>query len=215
MSDKVVRNRIGIVLLIIGGTLMIISSAIGSIGIYETLYGLISTEIPPNLAWTIPILRILIIIMRWIADLGGGAVIVGAIFIALGSFRFGKWLVGIGLTFGTLALIIWVISQIANNTNIISDPQILSYLARLKGFFTYNTGLQFGGVTITIIGRKLIKKPKKVKEEIEEAEGIEEKETVESITPIPFQNIHCANCGIDLPFNAEFCNECGHIIEKR
>jgi len=208
MSDKVARNRIGIILLIIGGILMIISSAIGSIGIYETLYGLISTEIPANLAWTIPILQVLITIMRWIADLGGGAVIVGAIFIALGSFRFGKWLVGVGLTFGTLALIIWVISQIANNTDIISDPQILSYLANLKGFFTYNTGLQFGGVTITIIGRKFIKK-RKIKEEEFNVE-----DEVESITPLPFQNIHCPNCGIDLPFNAEFCSECGHTIEK-
>jgi len=208
MSDKVVRNRIGIILLIIGGILMIISSAIGSIGIYETLYGLISTEIPANLAWTIPILRVLILIMRWLADLGGGAVIVGAIFIALGSFRFGKWLVGVGLTFGTLALIIWVISQIANATDIITDPQILSYLARLEGFFTYNTGLQFVGVTTAIIGRNLIKKPK-IKEE-----ELEVEEEIESISPIPFQNIFCPNCGISLPFNAEFCSECGHIIEK-
>jgi len=209
MSDKVVRNRIGIILLIIGGIMMIISSAIGSIGIYETLYGLISTEIPPNLAWTIPILRVLITIMRWLADLGGGAVIVGAIFIALGSFRFGKWFVGIGLTFGTLALIIWVISQIANNTDIITDPQILSYLANLEGFFTYNTGLQFAGVTTAIIGRNFIKKPKKVEEEIEEPEEID------TTTPIPFQNIYCPNCAISLPFNAEFCSECGHTIEKR
>jgi len=210
MNEKVTRNRniIGIILLIIGGILMIISSAIGSIGIYETLYGLISTEIPANLAWMIPILRVLILIMRWLADLGGGAVIVGAIFVALGSFRFGKWLVSVGLTFGTLALIIWVISQIVNATNIITDPQILSYLARLEGFFTYNTGLQFGGVTLAIIGRNVIKKPKKIEEEIEE------KEEIELSAPIPFQNIHCPNCGISLPFNAEFCSECGHTIEK-
>ncbi len=147
--------------------------------------------------------------MRWLADLGGGAVIVGAVFIALGSFRFGKWLVGIGLTFGTLALIIWVISQIANSTNLITDPQVLSYLARLEGFFTHNTGLQFVGVTTAIIGRNFVKKPKKVEEEIEEEEKIE------STTPLPFQNIHCPNCGISLPFNAEFCSECGQTIEKR
>jgi hypothetical protein len=203
------RNKLGIILMIIGGILMVISSAIGSIGVYETLYGLISTQIPANLAWTIPILQVLVEIMRWIANFGGGAVVVGAIFVALGSFRFGKWLVGIGLTFGTLALIIWVISQIANNTNIITDPQILTYLARLEGFFTYNTGLQFGGVATAIIGRNFIKKPKKVEEEIEE------EEVLESATPVPFQNIHCPNCGISIPFNAEFCSECGHTIEKR
>ncbi len=206
MSNKVIRNRIGIILLIIGGILMIISSAIGSIGIYEFLRDYVNGQI--NIEWIKQVFNFLVEILRWIANIGGGAVIVGAIFIALGSFRFGKWLVSIGLTFGTLALIIWVISQIVNATNFITDPQILGYLARLEGFFTYNTGLQFGGVTLAIIGRNFIKKPKKIEEEIEE------KEEIESTTPLPFQNIHCPNCGISLPFNAEFCSECGHIIEK-
>ncbi len=208
------RTKLGIILLIIGGILMIISSAIGSIGIYEILYGLVATQIPANFSWIIPILNVLITIMRYIADFGGGAVIVGAIFIALGIVRFGKWLVGIGLTFGTLALIIWVVSQIANNTNLITDPQILSYLATLKGFFTYNTGLQFGGVATAIIGRNFVKKPKKAEEEIEEEEDIDFEEEIESSTPLPFQNINCPNCGTSIPFNAEFCSECGHTIEK-
>lgn len=205
-------NKLGITFLIIGGILMIISSTIGSIGIYEVLYGLIDTQIPSNLAWTKPILEILITIMRWIADTGGGAVIVGALLIALKQFRFGKWIVGIGLTFGTLALIIWLISQIVNWTNIITDPQILLYLDTLEGFFTYNTGLQFGGVTIAIIGRNFIKKPEKDKEE--EAEITEEKEETESTTPIPFQDIFSPNCGASIQFNAEFCSECGKTIER-
>ena len=44
---------------------------------------------------------------------------------------------------------------------------------------------------------------------------MEEKEDIESSTPLPFQNIHCPNCGISLPFNAEFCNDYGHTIKKR
>ena len=205
-------NKLGITFLIIGGILMIISSTIGSIGIYKVLYGLIDTQIPSNLAWTKPILEILITIMRWIADTGGGAVIVGALLIALKQIRFGKWLVGIGLTFGTLALIIWLISQIVNWTNIITDPQILLYLDTLEGFFTYNTGLQFGGVMVAIIGRNFIKKPEKIQEE--EAEITEEKEENESTTPIPFQDIFCPNCGASIPFNSEFCSECGKTIER-
>ncbi|TET60248.1 MAG: zinc ribbon domain-containing protein [Promethearchaeota archaeon] len=205
-------NKLGIILLIIGGILMIISSTIGSIGIYEVLYGLIDTQIPSNLAWTKPILEILITIMRWIADIGGVAVIIGALFIAIKQFRFGKWLVGIGLTFGTLALIIWLISQIVDMTNIVTDPQILLYLDNLEGFFTYNTGLQFGGVTVAIIGRNFIKKPEEIQEE--EAEITEEKEETDSTTPIPFQNISCPSCGASLPFNAEFCSECGKTFER-
>ena len=205
-------NKLGIILLIIGGILMLISSAIGSIGIYEILYGLINTHIPSNLAWSKPVLEVLITIMRWIAETGGGAVIVGAIFIALKRFRFGKWLVGIGLTFGTLALIIWLTSQIVDMTNIVTDPQILLYLENLEGFFTYNTGLQFGGVIAAIIGRNFIKKPEKVKKE--EADITEQKEEIDSTTVIPFQNIFCPNCGVSLPFNAEFCSECGKTLER-
>ncbi|MFX1307583.1 MAG: zinc ribbon domain-containing protein [Promethearchaeota archaeon] len=182
---------------------MIFSSAIGSIGVYELLYDLISTEVPPNL---IPLLRIMLKVLRFIADTGGGAVILGAIFIGLDFLRFGKWLVGIGLTFGSLALIIWIISTIVDITGIITDPEILSALDRLKGFFTYNTGMQFIGVTIAVIGRNAIKKPKKVKEE--------KVEEVESLAPLPFQNINCPNCGTSLPFNANFCSECGSSFEK-
>lgn len=197
------KHKIGITLMVIGGILMIFSSAIGSIGVYELLYDLISTEVPPNL---IPLLRIMLKVLRFIADTGGGAVILGAIFIGLDFLRFGKWLVGIGLTFGSLALIIWIISTIVDITGIITDPEILSALDRLKGFFTYNTGMQFIGVTIAVIGRNAIKKPKKVKEE--------KVEEVESLAPLPFQNINCPNCGTSLPFNANFCSECGSSFEK-
>ena len=173
------RNKAGIALLIIGGILMIISSAVGSIGIYEFLYDVISTEIPPNL---IPLLNLLIKILRFIADMGGGAIIIGAFLIMANLLRFGKWLIGIGLTFGTLALVIWLISQTVNVTGIITDPQVLGYFSRLKGFFTYNTGFQFIGVVITIIGRFAIKKPKGAEEEkVEQAEISENNETSESI----------------------------------
>ena len=210
------RNKLGIVLLIIGGILMIISSVIGSIGVYELLRDYISNQIPPDLDWVKNILNILVEILRWIANTGGGAVIVGAILIMAEQFRFGKWLVGIGLTFGSLALIIWIVSTIINETNIITDPQILGYLARLKGFFTYNTGLQFIGVTTALVGRKFIKKPKEAKEEREEqAEISEEPEPSEVFSQKTSENKHCPNCGSQLPLNANFCNECGTNFENR
>ncbi len=197
------RNKLGVILLIIGGALMIASSTIGSIGVYEFLHQYVTNLIPTELDWLKPILNTGIIILRWIADLGGGAVIIGAIFVALGRYRLGKWLTSIGLTFGTLALIIWLISNVSSWLGV-----TVPYLATLETFFTYNTGMQFAGVTIAIIGKNLAKKPKKPKEEeIEEAEG-------EAESPLPFQNIYCPECGASLPFNAEFCSECGHTIER-
>jgi hypothetical protein len=199
------RNKIGVTLLIIGGIMMIISSTLGSIGVYVFLHQYVTNLIPVELNWLIPILDTLIIILRWIADLGGGAVIIGAIFVALGRYRLGKWLTSIGLTFGTLALIIWLISNVSSWLGV-----TVPYIGTLETFFTYNTGMQFAGVTTAIIGKNLAKKPKKPEEEeIEEAER-----EVESETPVPFQNIFCPECGSSLPFNAEFCSECGHTIEK-
>ena len=202
------RNKAALLLLIIGGILMIISSAVGSIGIYEFLYGLISTEVPANL---VPLLNILLNILRFIADLGGGAVIIGALLIIVNMLRLGKWLIGIGLTFGSLALIIWLISEIGNTAGI-SIP----YIDRLQGFFTYNTGLQFGGVIVAIIGRNFIKKPKEIEEEkVIPADTSEEAESNESAVEIPSENKHCPNCGFLLPLNANFCNECGSNFENR
>ena len=210
------RNKVGIVLLIIGGVLMIISSVIGSIGVYEFLRDYISNQIPSDLNWVKIILNILVEILRWIANTGGGSVIVGAILIMLKQYRFGKWLIGIGLTFGSLALIIWGISEIATIPVFNTDPVILGYLGRLKGFFTYNTGLQFLGVTTALIGRKFIKKPKETKEEKEEqAEISEETESSESILQITSENKYCPNCGSQLPLNAIYCNECGNSLENR
>jgi len=209
------RNKLGVTLLIIGGAIMIISSTIGSIGIYEFLRDYISGQI--NIEWIKIVLNVFVEILRWIANTGGGAVIIGAIIIALNHPRLGKWFVGIGLTFGTLALIIWLITQIVGITGIITHPQIIIYLNRLRSYFTYNTGLQFGGVVIAIIGRNFVKKPKKAKEEEEgeDAEIPEEvKEKGESPPPLPFQNKYCPNCGATFPFNAQFCSECGSSFDS-
>ncbi|MFX1346139.1 MAG: hypothetical protein ACFFAI_13590 [Promethearchaeota archaeon] len=169
------RNKTGLTLLIIGGILMIISSAVGSIGVYEFLYDLISGEVNPDF---IPLLRAILYVIKVIADWGGGAIIIGVILIIFKQIRLGKWIIGVGLTFGSLALIVWLVSGIVDATDIITDPQVLAYLDRLKGFFTYGTSLQFIGVAIALIGRNFIRKPKKVKDEIESEEEDKESKTI-------------------------------------
>ncbi|MFX1455320.1 MAG: zinc ribbon domain-containing protein, partial [Promethearchaeota archaeon] len=125
--------------------------------------------------------------------------------------RFGKWLVGIGLTFGTLALIIWLIAQISDLTGI-----IIPYINRLQKFFTYNTGLQFIGVTTAIIGRNFVKKPKEViEEEVGEEEISGDTQVSESIVQTPSETKYCPNCGSILPLDANFCNECGTSFGER
>jgi ribosomal protein L40E len=210
------RNKVGIVLLIIGGIMMIISSTLGSIGVYEFLHEYISGQIPSDLGWVQNILNILIEILRWIANTGGIAVIVGAILIIVKRYGFGKWLIGIGLTFGSLALIIWGISGIVNVTNIITDPVIIGYLDKLKEHFNNNTVFQIVAVTTAIVGRIFVKKPKEEEEEKEEQVEIpEETETTDSVGQKSSEDKYCPNCGSQLPLNANYCNECGSNFEDR
>jgi hypothetical protein len=207
------RNKVGVTFLIIGGIMMIVSSTLGSIGVYEFIASWITNNIPPDLLWLIPIVDVFLIILRWIADLGGGAVIIGALVMTLGSYRFGKWLVSIGLAFGTLTLIIWILTQVIPISDFITDPVILGYIAQIASLVEANTLFQISGVAVAIIGKSLAKKPKKVKEE-EEEEISEETREEDAETPLPFQNIFCPECGTSIPFNAEFCSECGHTIER-
>jgi len=160
------KHKTGIFLLIIGGICMIIGSVTGGIQIFETLYLIAANQWPEYE----PIFNVIVnVIFRWIADLGGVAVIAGAILIAMGARRLGKFIVSIGLAFGTIAFIIWILSMIINLTGIITDPTIVFYIQELYNRFNYGTGLGFVGVVIAIIGRAFIRKvkPKKPEEEIE------------------------------------------------
>jgi hypothetical protein len=212
------RNKIGVTLLVIGGAMMIISRTLGSIGVYEFIADWITSNITADLSWVVPIVDIGLLILRWIADLGGGAIIIGAIFILLERYRFGKWLVSVGLAFGTLTLIIWIITQVVDITEIITDPAILVYLENIASLVEVNTVFQITGVIIAIVGRNLVKKPKEVEEVGEEIEGAlitEDVKEFDSTPPVPFQNIYCPKCGASLPFNSEFCSECGQSIVNR
>lgn len=169
------EHKTGFILMFIGGVLMIISSTVGSIKVFDFLYNVIVNQWPQYQQ----IASIILDIFQWIADLGGVAIIIGAFIILLGGLRLGKFIIWIGLAFGTFALIIWVVSQIVNLTGIITDPTIVSYLNLLYTQFNYGSGLSFLGVVIAIIGRAFVRKVKKVKpEKYEVIEGFDEEEMI-------------------------------------
>jgi len=212
------KHKTGFVLLVIGGICMIIGSVVGSIQIFETLYIMASNEWPEYEQLFNVIVNV---IFKWIADLGGIAVIAGAILIVLGGVRIGKFIIWIGLAFGTLALIIWIATQIVRFTGIITDPTIVFYLEELYNKFNYGSGVGFAGVGIAIIGRaciKRVKKGEKEKELPEEAEGtIEEEEPKIKVNEKPIStNLDikfCPECGKELPVIANFCNNCGKTFD--
>ena len=175
------KHKTGFILMFIGGILMVISSTVGSIKVFDFIYNLIVNQWPQYQQ----IASIVLLIFQWIADLGGVAIIIGAILILAGAVRFGKFIVWIGLAFGAFALIIWVASQIVNLTGIITDPTIITYINQLYAQFNYGSGLSFAGVVLAIIGRAFVRKVKvkKVKEEKEEftMDTIETEDSYEEI----------------------------------
>ena len=207
------KHKTGVIILIIGGICMIFGSVVGSIGAFEFLYDLAAAQWPDFE----PFFNILInIIFRWIADLGGVAVIAGAIFIALGAKRFGKFIIWIGLAFGTIALIIWIVTQFINLTGMVIDEPYASILAELYDRFNYGSGIGFAGVVIAIIGRTLVRKekPKKVEEKEEEVPEIKEPtQEVEEETSKPLEKKFCPECGTELPVFAIFCSNCGKVFD--
>ena len=137
---------------------------------------------------------------------------------------------GIGLTFGLLALIIWLVNWIINATGIVVDPTVLYWIQQIYGLFNYASGLGFIGVVIGIIGRygigrvrKKILEEEEAEKELEEIEGeqpaveediyVEPSEVedidAESTVSTPLKNKYCPQCGSILPVYAKFCSECG------
>jgi hypothetical protein len=137
------KHKVGIILLLIGGTLMIIGNAIGTIGVFEFLQGYVVASVPPE--W-VSLVNDIMGLLTWIAQQGGWAIIAGAVFILLGALKLGKFIVWIGLTFGAIALIVWVITQFVNFTGISLGPQGDALINQIYGLFTYNTGFAFTGL---------------------------------------------------------------------
>ncbi|MFX1497342.1 MAG: zinc ribbon domain-containing protein [Promethearchaeota archaeon] len=211
------KHKVGFTLLIIGGAIMIYTSTVGSIGVFEFLYDLAKDQWPAYEQ----IFYYILTVFRWIADLGGIAVIAGAVMILLGVVRFGKFIIWVGLAFGTLALIVWVITHIVNATGIITDPDTLDFINTLYNQFSYGTVLSFVGTVIAIIGRLSVRKVRTKKDIIEKKEKVSEVEekalepeqevTIDESKPL--EKRFCPECGTELPVFANFCSNCGKTFD--
>ena len=194
------KHKTGIILLIIGGALMVVGNAIGTIGVFEFLQGWAVANAPTNL---IPLVNLVMIVIKWIADQGGWTIIGGAILIMIGLKRIGKFVIWIGLTFGLIALIVWIITQVINFTGISLGPTVDPFLAQIYGLFTYNTGFAFLGTTLSVIGKACVKDVAKAPKP-QETVLLDSEPAVDNL-----KNKYCPNCGSIVPIEANFCNQCG------
>lgn len=191
------ENKLWIILTLIGGTLMIIGSAVGSIAFYEFLYNLFSENIADEFK---PTISAILSILSILAAGGGYTVIAGVIFAMLNQYRLGRILISLGTSFGILGIVVFIAYYVIDFSGIITNPTILGFINQIYGIFTFNSGFGFAGTILAVIGRMGLKEPE------EEAEEEPEDDT---------QVKYCPNCGEALPIHANFCNECGMDFGER
>jgi len=132
-----------IVLCIIGGLLMLISSVVGSVSFYALVFAEASKRLGPE---TTLILSIILMIFTIVALGGGISVIIGAILVSREKIGLGKFIIGLGAGMGLIGLIILLITSLLAGT----------VLAVTSGLINGSYG--FLGVVITIIARLKLKK---------------------------------------------------------
>lgn len=141
------ENKQWILLCLISGILMIISSTIGSITFFETLYSLIEEDIGEDEA---KIVSLVIQILGYIAIGGGISVIVGALIVAMDHYRLGKFIIGIGAGMGLISLIIFFVAGIFEGTLVEEMEGLIAEIA--------HGSYGFLGIILTIIARMKLKK---------------------------------------------------------
>jgi len=146
------ENKKWIILCILGGILMFIGSATGSIALYEVIYELTIGYIGEELA---TIFSIILKIFGYIAAGGGISVIVGALIVAMGRYRLGKFIIGLGVGLGLISLIIFIITAIIEGTITGFFIELITELIALKG------GFGFTGAILTFFSRRQLKKEEK------------------------------------------------------
>ena len=141
------ENKKWIILCIIGGILMIISSVVGSVAFFETLFGYIEADVGEDIA---KIVSLVIQILGYIAMGGGISVIIGALIVAMDHYRLGKFLISLGAGMGLISLIIFIFAGIYEGTVFEDVEGIVLGIA--------NGSYGFLGVLLTIIARIKLKK---------------------------------------------------------
>ena len=135
-----------VILCIIGGALMLLSSVVGRIGflgtLLELLSGVVSTEIQR-------VIEIVLTIFTYIAAGGGISVIIGALIAGFSSDFVGRIVVGIGIGASLISLIILLITSIFGGTTIDDLPSIL--------LNTFNGIYGLVGVILAIFARRQLK----------------------------------------------------------
>jgi len=150
------RNKISVLLCIIGGILMIIASIVGTATVFRIIVDFLVKRYPNYELF----LTIFLGICIFIALGGGISVVVGSI-LTFKALKLGKLIIGLGAGMGLIGFIIFIVTGIIAGT--ITGTVLEIIIGLLLGPASYG----IIGVFITIFARKAMKKGK-TKEEKEE-----------------------------------------------
>jgi len=135
-----------VILCIIGGILMVLSSLIGSLGFIGTVLKLAAGVLGPEMQ---QIISNLLTVLGYIAAGGGISVILGALIAGFGPDRLGRIIIALGIGINIIGLIIIIV------TNIIGGSSINDLFGILIS--TFNGGYGLAGVLMSIVSRMKMK----------------------------------------------------------
>ena len=137
-----------VILCIMGGILMVLSSIVGRVGFLGTLITLLSSSgfVPLEIQ---QVLEIILTVFSSIAAAGGFSVIIGALIAGFSSVHLGRFIVGLGIGASLVSIIILIITSIVGGIAITNLPSIL--------FTAFNNAYGLAGVVISIIARRKLK----------------------------------------------------------
>ncbi len=135
-----------VIICMIGGALMVISSVVGRVGFLGIILNLISGFVGPEIQ---QIISIILNVFTFIAAGGGISVIIGALIAGYSSDFVGRLVVGIGIGASLISLIILLITSIFGGTTINDLPSIL--------LNTFNGIYGLVGVFLAIFARRQLK----------------------------------------------------------
>ncbi len=192
------KKSFWILVIIIGGILMIIGSAVGSAVFYQYLFTLADPYIGVEFK---PLVSSLFTALGYIAFFGGHSVLVAVFLILLKWYKVGRIIITIATSFGIMGLIIYAITYIVGVLGIPLDPPVQLILDNIVSLFTFNSGIAFAGTAVAVIGKFRLKRAVR-------AEKTDAKVEARSSSNNPGSK-SCPNCGATLPLKANFCNKCG------
>jgi hypothetical protein len=98
------KNKIPWLLCVAGGVMLIISGAVGNVGIVDTIAEIAATI--PELAPYLPTIELVRQALGILASFGGNIVLIGGFLLTIEQLQLGKFLVGAGAGMGIFGLII-------------------------------------------------------------------------------------------------------------